>query len=60
MRGKMTIEEKWHQQAEATKSEAEKLPEGRERDALMTKARRLQTASEVNQWLSSPGLKPPQ
>lgn len=57
---KITIEEKWHQQAEAAKKEAEKLPYGRERENLLRIARQLQTASQINQWLSSPELKPPE
>jgi hypothetical protein len=56
---KITIEEKWHQQSEAAKIEADKLPGGKERDALVRKARQLQTASQINQWLSSPELKSP-
>jgi hypothetical protein len=57
---KQTIEEKWHQQSRAAKEEAEKLPHGREREALAKKARQLETASQINQWLSSPELKPPE
>jgi hypothetical protein len=60
MTGKLTIEEKWHQQSEAAKQEAEKLPHGKERDALVRKARQLRTASQINQWLSSPELRPPE
>ena len=60
MRGKLTLEQKWHQQSEAAKSEAEKLPFGKERDALERRARQLETAPHVNQWLSSPGLRPPE
>jgi hypothetical protein len=60
MTGKMTIEEKWHQQSEAAKNEAQRLPQGKERDALMRKARQLETASQMNQWLSSPELRPPE
>jgi hypothetical protein len=56
---KITIEEKWHQQSEAAKTEAAKLPHGKEREALVRKARQLETASQINQWLSSPELKPP-
>jgi archaellum biogenesis protein FlaJ (TadC family) len=55
----MTLEQKWHQQSEAAKNEAEKLPQGKERDALVRMARQLETASQINQWLSSPELKPP-
>lgn len=60
MTRKITIEQKWHQQSEAAKNEAQKLPYGKEREALLRKARQLETASQINQWLSSPGLKPPQ
>jgi hypothetical protein len=60
MQRKITIEEKWHQLSEAAKSEAQKLPHGKERDALVRKARQLETASQMNQWLSSPELRPPE
>ena len=56
---KITIEEKWHQQSEEAKIEAKNLPHGKERDALVKKARQLETASQINRWLSSPGLQPP-
>jgi hypothetical protein len=59
MIGKLTIEEKWRQQSEATRQEAEKLPYGKKREALVRKARQLKTASQINQWLSAPGLQPP-
>ena len=54
MTGKITIEENWHQQSEAAKSEAEKLPHGKERDALVRKARQLHTASQIHEWLVIP------
>jgi hypothetical protein len=57
---KITIEEKWRQQSEAAKSEAQKLPHGKQRDSLIKKARQLETASQINQWLSSPELRPPE
>jgi hypothetical protein len=60
MRNEITIEQQWHQQSEAAKAEAQKLPHGKERDALVRRARQLQTASQINQWLSSPELKPPE
>jgi hypothetical protein len=56
---RQTIEEKWHEQSEAARSEAENLPHGREREALERMARQLETASRVNQWLDSAGLRPP-
>ena len=41
------------------KEEAKTLPHGREREALMRKLNQIETASHVNEWLSSPGLQPP-
>jgi hypothetical protein len=60
MRKKPSIEEKCHEQAETFKREAAKLPHGREREELLRKARRLETASHMMDWLSSPGLASPQ
>jgi hypothetical protein len=57
---KITIEQNWRKQSEAAKNEAQKLPPGKERDALARKARQLKTASQINQWLSSPELRPPE
>jgi hypothetical protein len=59
MGNKTTIEQKWHRQSEAASADAEKLPQGKEREALVRKARQLKTASQIKQWLSSPGLEPP-
>ena len=54
-----TIEREWHEQSEAAKQEAEKLPYGKKKNQLLQKARQLETASQISQWLSSPGLQPP-
>jgi hypothetical protein len=56
---KKTVEQKWHEQSEAAKQEAAKLPHGRLKSELLRKARQLETASQINQWLSSPSLQPP-
>jgi hypothetical protein len=36
------------------------LPDGPERDRLLKKIRQLETAFHMNDWLTSPGLRPPQ
>jgi hypothetical protein len=59
MQGKRPTEDNWRDQSEAAKTEAEKLPHGKEREALVRKARQLKTASQINQWLSSSGPQPP-
>jgi hypothetical protein len=41
------------------KEAAKAFPHGRERAALIRKARQFETASHLNEWLSSPGLQPP-
>jgi hypothetical protein len=54
-----SIERKWKEIAEATREEASRLPPGRARDAMMKQVRQLENACHVNEWISSPGLKPP-
>ena len=56
---KDTIEDQWHRESKEAEAEAEKLPHGSGRDALVRKARQLKTASQLKGWLSSPGLRTP-
>jgi len=56
---KLSPEQKWREQSEAFKREAEKLPYGKECEQLLLRARQLETASHINEWVSSPGLSPP-
>lgn len=48
--------------AEKAKLEAQiaQLKPGPQRDGLLQKIRQLETASHINEWLSSPGLQPPE
>jgi hypothetical protein len=48
--------------AEKARLEAEvtKLKPGPQKDVLLRKIRQLETASHINEWLSSPGLQPPE
>ena len=59
MINKKTVEQKWHEQSEAAKQEAAKLPYGKLKSELLREARQLETASQISLWLSSPGLQPP-
>jgi hypothetical protein len=54
-----TVKHKWHEQSEAAKLEAAKLPHGKLKSELLREARQLETASQISLWLSSPGLQPP-
>jgi hypothetical protein len=45
--------------ANKLREQADKLPEGPERDALTKKLRQVDTASHMEDWAYSPGLQPP-
>ncbi|CAN5454294.1 hypothetical protein BH10PSE11_BH10PSE11_19730 [soil metagenome] len=53
------ISDKWRAIATIAKDEAMTLPPGKDRDALIKKARQLETACYINESLSSPGSKVP-
>jgi hypothetical protein len=56
----ITLGDRLAEEAERLKQNARTMPVGKERDSLMRKARQLETASHINEWLSSPGLQTPQ
>ncbi len=56
---KPPFEKRLAQEAQLIKELAKSLPQGRERELLSRKARQLETASHLTEWLSSPGLMPP-
>ncbi|MEH2506598.1 hypothetical protein V1290_005409 [Bradyrhizobium sp. AZCC 1578] len=41
------------------RQEARRTPTGIERERLLRKARQLETAARMQEWLSSPGLRAP-
>lgn len=45
--------------ANDVRAQAAELPAGTERDELLLKARRAETASHLDGWATSPGLQPP-
>jgi hypothetical protein len=45
--------------AEEARHEAADLPDGPERDKLLKKVQRAETASEIEGWANSPELEPP-
>jgi hypothetical protein len=45
--------------ADEVRAQAQKLPPGAERDALLKKLRRADTASHLDGWVNSLGLRPP-
>jgi hypothetical protein len=53
-----TFEQRLSQRAKDAEEQAWKLEPGPERDALLRKARQLDMASHLNEWLASPSLPP--
>jgi hypothetical protein len=47
------------QEAARLRAEAEKLPEGHERNMLLRKVRQAETAMHVSEWVAPPGLQAP-
>jgi len=45
--------------AKEVAEQAAKLPPSAERDALIKKARQVEIANHLGDWMSSPGLQPP-
>ena len=56
---KAPFEQRLPQEALRVNEQIKSLPHGRERELLSRKARQLETASHLTEWLSSPGLMPP-
>ena len=56
----LTFPERLEQEITRLRTEADKLPHGTEREELLRKARQAETASHISEWLSSPGLRPPE
>ena len=48
------------QEAEHLRAEAGQLRPGPQRHALERKARQAETAARIDEWLMSPGLRPPE
>jgi hypothetical protein len=55
-----TLGDRLADEAKRLRQKARTVPVGKERDSLLRKARQLETASHINECLSSPGLQTPQ
>jgi len=55
-----SLEARLAEEAKRLREEAKLLPPGALREELIHKARRAETASHINAWLTSPGLRPPE
>jgi hypothetical protein len=48
------------EEAKRLRAEAKLLPPGAVRDELIRRARRAEIASNLDEWLTPPGLRPPE
>jgi len=55
-----SLEARLAEEAKRLREEAKLLPPGAQRDELIRKARQAETGSHMTEWLTSPGLRPPE
>jgi len=55
----LSLEQRLAEEADRLRQEAKGTPPGAKREELIRRARRVETASHMNRWLTSPGLQPP-
>lgn len=55
-----SLEERLAEVARRLREEAKLLPHGPAREEALRKARQAETGSHINEWLTSPGLRPPE
>lgn len=56
----VALEERLAQEAKRLREEAQALPQGAAREALIRRARQAEEGSHMSEWLRSPGLRPPE
>ena len=55
-----SLEKRLAEEAKHLREQAKSLGPGAEHDSVIRKARQAETASHMNEWLTSPGLRPPE
>ena len=55
-----SLEARLAEEAKRLREEAKLLPPGALREEVIRKARHAETASHINEWLTSSGLRPPE
>ncbi len=55
-----SLEHRLETEAKRLREQAKALPPGAERDELIRRARQAEIGSRMNEWLTSPGLRPPE
>ena len=55
-----SAEARLSEEAKRLRAEAKLLPPGAAGDEMIRRARRAEIAAHINEWLASPGLRPPE
>ena len=55
-----SLEARLAEEAKRLREKAKLLPPGAAREGLIRKARQAETGSHMTEWLTSPGLRPPE
>jgi hypothetical protein len=55
-----SLEERLSEEAKRLRAKAKLLPPGAARDEMIRRARQAELAAHLNEWLTSPGLRPPE
>jgi hypothetical protein len=56
----LSLEERLSEEAKRLLAKAKLLPPGAARDEMIRRARQAEMAAHLNEWLTSPGLRPPE
>jgi hypothetical protein len=54
------LEVRLAEEAKSLREQAKKLPHGPQREALLRRARQDEVGAHMTEWLTSPGLQPPE
>lgn len=54
-----SLEERLSEEAKRLRAEAKLLPPGAAQDEMICRARQAEIVAHLNEWLTSPGLRPP-
>ena len=55
-----SLEERLAKHAQESRERAGRLPPGKGREIFLKRARQADAAARINNWISSPGLQPPE
>ena len=60
MKQELSFEARLLKHAQDAREAARKYPPGKTRETLLRQARASETAAQIDRWIASPGLRPPE